>query len=171
VAVSVNMPGDVDADGQSNNHVETTGQKLVERCALIPVLRSGLGMTDAMQELLPNAASYHIGMYKSSTQSHPVMYYNRLPRRCLYDVAYVLDPVIATASTVTSVVKLLKKVRSGSPALFVRLDLSLGDSRPACKTFVIQCSLYVCSHYDSTGIRSGEFQRSMSSPSSRRGAA
>jgi uracil phosphoribosyltransferase len=66
-------------------------------------------MTDAMQELLPNAASYHIGMYKSSKQSHPVMYYNRLPRQCASDVAYVLDPVIATASTVTSVVKLLRK--------------------------------------------------------------
>jgi uracil phosphoribosyltransferase len=103
VEVSVELP-------DSGGHLETTGQKLVERCALIPVLRSGLGMTDAMQELLPNAASYHIGMYKSSKQSHPVMYYNRLPRQCCSDVAYVLDPIIATASTVMSVVKLLKKV-------------------------------------------------------------
>jgi uracil phosphoribosyltransferase len=113
VAVSVDLPDAEDSSpagsGEGREHVETTGQKLMERCALIPVLRSGLGMTDAMQELLPNAASYHIGMYKSSKQSHPVMYYNRLPRQCASDVAFVLDPVIATASTVTSVVKLLKK--------------------------------------------------------------
>jgi hypothetical protein len=41
----------------------------------------------------------------------PVVYYNRLPRRCDVDVAYVLDPLIATSNTVTSVVGMLKKVR------------------------------------------------------------
>lgn len=120
VAVSVSVPhtsssiigglGDGNHNHNNQQHVEYQGHKLVERCALIPVLRSGLGMTDAMQELLPSAASYHIGMYKTPGQSHPVLYFNRLPRKCQSDVAYVLDPVIATSSTVTSVVRLLKKV-------------------------------------------------------------
>lgn len=119
VAVSVSVPhtsssiigglGDGNHNHNNQQHVEYQGHKLVERCALIPVLRSGLGMTDAMQELLPSAASYHIGMYKTPGQSHPVLYFNRLPRKCQSDVAYVLDPVIATSSTVTSVVRLLKK--------------------------------------------------------------
>lgn len=64
-------------------------------------------MTDPMLELLPNAGVHHIGMYRKGTM--PVQYYNRLPRKCESDVAYVLDPIIATASTVLSVISILKK--------------------------------------------------------------
>ena len=39
----------------------------------------------------------------------PVQYYNRLPRKCESDVAYVLDPIIATSNTVMSVIGILKK--------------------------------------------------------------
>ena len=92
-----------------HDHVDYTGKALAERVALVPILRSGLGMTDSMLELLPNAGVHHIGMYKKG--SMPVQYYNRLPRKCDSDVAYVLDPIIATANTVNSTVNILKKVR------------------------------------------------------------
>lgn len=104
--VAISVPTDT-GDGQ----VDYEGQKLADRVALIPIMRSGLGMTDSMLELVPNAGVYHIGMYKKMAQM-PVQYYNRLPRECKADVAYVLDPVIATASTVKSVVGILKKVRT-----------------------------------------------------------
>ena len=93
------------------DHVEVEDGccKLKERVALIPKIRSGLGMVDSMLELLPNAAIHHIGMYKVPGQ-HPVQYFNRLPRKCEADVAYVLDPVISTSSTISSVVGILKKV-------------------------------------------------------------
>ena len=38
-----------------------TGAKLCQRVAIIPVLRAGLGMADAMLELLPKASVHHIG--------------------------------------------------------------------------------------------------------------
>jgi uracil phosphoribosyltransferase len=41
----------------------------------------------------------------------PVQYYNRLPKICDVDVAYILDPLIATSATVISVVGMMKKVR------------------------------------------------------------
>jgi uracil phosphoribosyltransferase len=104
--VAISVPSDDDL-----SHVECTGQKLAERVALVPILRSGLGMTESMLELLPNAGVHHIGMYKKKGQM-PVQYYNRLPRDCQADVAYVLDPVIASATTVMSVVGILKKVQS-----------------------------------------------------------
>jgi uracil phosphoribosyltransferase len=91
-------------------HMDYEGSKLKENVALIPILRSGLGMVDAMLELIPNAAIHHIGMYRVLGQN-PVQYYNRLPRKCTADVAYVLDPCIATSSTIESVIKILKKVR------------------------------------------------------------
>jgi uracil phosphoribosyltransferase len=103
--VQISVPvgkGDMD-------HIDMEGTKLADRVALIPILRSGLGMTDSMLELLPNAGVHHIGMYKNSL-SMPVQYYNRLPRHCQADVAYVLDPVIASGGTTMSVISILKKV-------------------------------------------------------------
>lgn len=95
-----------------DDHIDHMGVQIKERVALIPILRSGLGLVDAMLELLPNASIHHIGMYKSHSSSNhvPVQYYNRLPRNCKADIAYVLDPVIGTASTVLSVIGILKKV-------------------------------------------------------------
>lgn len=92
-----------------SEQLEHTGNKLRERVALIPIMRSGLGMVDSMLELLPNAGIHHIGMYKKGANM-PVQYYNRLPRKCESDIAYVLDPVIATAGTTMSVIGILKKV-------------------------------------------------------------
>lgn len=95
-----------------HDHIDHTGSHIAENVALIPILRSGLGLVDAMLELLPYAGIHHIGMYKSnSSQNHvPIQYYNRLPRNHTYSIAYVLDPVIGTAATVLSVIGILKKV-------------------------------------------------------------
>ena len=92
-----------------HDHIDSTGNKIAERIAIVPILRSGLGMTESMLELLPNAGVHHIGMYRQNLM--PVQYYNRLPKKCESDVAYVLDPVMATGNTIMSVVKMLKKVR------------------------------------------------------------
>ncbi|GKY96831.1 hypothetical protein MPSEU_000642300 [Mayamaea pseudoterrestris] len=95
---------------------ECEGFKICERTAMIPILRSGLGMVDSMLELLPNAAIHHIGMYKVIGHK-PVQYFNRLPKKCEVDVAYVLDPVISTSDTINSVVSILK--RWGVPKIHV----------------------------------------------------
>jgi uracil phosphoribosyltransferase len=92
-----------------HDHVECTGKKIANQVALVPILRSGLGMVDAMLELLPNAAVHHIGMYRRDKM--PVQYYNRLPKKCDADVAFIVDPLIATSNTVMSVIGILKKVR------------------------------------------------------------
>lgn len=92
---------------RENEHVDYTGDQIAEKIAIVPILRSGLGMVEPMLELLPNACVHHIGMYKKGLM--PVQYYNRLPRKCDIDVAFVLDPCIATACTVISVVGIMKK--------------------------------------------------------------
>lgn len=109
VKISIPVPRKDAVGGM--DHLEHKGFKLKERIALIPKIRSGLGMVDSMLELLPNAAIHHIGMYKVDGQ-HPVQYFNRLPRKCEADVAYILDPVISTSSTIVSLVSILKKVRT-----------------------------------------------------------
>ena len=48
--------------GISTPVAQTEGNKLDERIALIPIMRAGLGMLDAMLELTTNADVHHIGM-------------------------------------------------------------------------------------------------------------
>jgi len=109
---NVAMNGTSNGLGSSDDHhIESTGQKLSQKLALIPILRSGLGMVDSMLELVDNATVHHIGMYRSKHSLMPVQYYNRLPKVCDVDVAYVLDVCIAGGNTIISVVGILKKVR------------------------------------------------------------
>ena len=93
-------------------HVPADGRatRLAARCALVPIMRAGLGMVESMQALLPNAAVHQIGMFKRSGSDRPVEYYSRLPKHggdsC--DIAFILDPVVATAKTMTPVIAKLK---------------------------------------------------------------
>uniref|UniRef100_A0A7S2MFT6 uracil phosphoribosyltransferase n=1 Tax=Helicotheca tamesis TaxID=374047 RepID=A0A7S2MFT6_9STRA len=112
-----------------HDHIECKGKKLNERVALIPILRSGLGMTDPMLELIPKAEVHHIGMYRQNLM--PVQYYNRLPRKCESDIAFVVDPLIATAQTLVSVVAMLKKW--GVPKIHV---ISVIASKPGLEEFL-----------------------------------
>lgn len=86
-----------------------SGDHLDQSCAIVPILRSGLGMSEAMLELLPNAAVHHIGMFRLKGSDMPVQYYNRLPKDGCADVAYVLDPLIRSGITVSATVNQLKK--------------------------------------------------------------
>ena len=46
----------------THGHVDAIGQKIRERVAIIPILRSGLGMVEPMLELVNNATVHHIEM-------------------------------------------------------------------------------------------------------------
>lgn len=116
--VQSDLPVTVPLGKESQSHHEDLrdadcGYRLVDRVAIIPILRSGLGMTDSMLELLPNSSVHHIGMYRTPGEQGggtPVQYFNRLPRgKCTADVAYVLDPNIGSGGTVHAVVSILKK--------------------------------------------------------------
>jgi uracil phosphoribosyltransferase len=102
--IPITVPGTNHTD-----HIEAIGSKISQKIALIPILRSGLGMVDSMLELVGDARVHHIGMYRSKSLM-PVQYYNRLPKKCEVDVAYILDPLIATSATIISVASILKKV-------------------------------------------------------------
>lgn len=84
------------------------GKKLKTKVALIPILRAGLGMVDAMLHIFPQADVYHIGMYRKAASVLPVLYYNKLPVEVKSDVAIILEPLIATGVTLSAVIDILK---------------------------------------------------------------
>lgn len=87
----------------------TLGERLSWRIGLMPILRAGLGMADAITELLPEAAVWHLGLYRDHTTLRPVTYYNKLPDALQLDVALVLDPMLATGGSAIATITLLKK--------------------------------------------------------------
>jgi uracil phosphoribosyltransferase len=89
--------------------VEFKGTRIGDKVAIIPILRAGLSMADGMLELIPFASVHHIGMFRTKESLMPIQYYNRLPRDVECDVAYIVDPCIASSNTIHAVITILKK--------------------------------------------------------------
>jgi uracil phosphoribosyltransferase len=86
----------------------TAGAELEPKVGLIPVLRAGLGMVDAMLELMPSAEVWHIGLYRDERTLKPVEYYNKLPDAATAQVCLILDPMLATGGSSAATVDILK---------------------------------------------------------------
>ncbi|KAH0435120.1 uracil phosphoribosyltransferase [Colletotrichum kahawae] len=88
------------------------------RLCLVPILRSGLGMVDAVQTILPGPVPvHHLGLYREPSTLEPVEYYNNLPNHISADgsnpdvssLAIILDPVIATGGTCAAAIQTLRE--------------------------------------------------------------
>ena len=88
---------------------ETQAAELADRIGLIPILRAGLGMVDAMLELMPTAQVWHLGLFRDERTLRPVEYYNRLPDSATVDVCLILDPMLATGGSATAAIEVLKR--------------------------------------------------------------
>jgi uracil phosphoribosyltransferase len=85
------------------------GAELEPKVGLVPVLRAGLGMVDAMLELMPSAEVWHIGLYRDERTLKPVEYYNKLPDAATVQVCLILDPMLATGGSSAATVDILKQ--------------------------------------------------------------
>jgi uracil phosphoribosyltransferase len=93
--------------------VSTTCHVIAEKIGFVPVLRAGLGMAEAMLQALPEAAVWHLGLYRDHATLKPVTYYNKLPAKPDMDIAIVLDPMLATGGSAIAAIDILKK--AGTP--------------------------------------------------------
>jgi len=84
------------------------GARLETKVGLVPVLRAGLGMVEAMLELMPMAEVWHIGLYRDERTLKPVEYYNKLPDAATVQVCLILDPMLATGGSSAATVDILK---------------------------------------------------------------
>ena len=75
---------------------------------LVPILRAGLGMVDAILNLLPNAKVGHIGMYRDETTHKPVPYYCKLPSEAPNSYILMLEPMNATGGSTAAGISELK---------------------------------------------------------------
>jgi uracil phosphoribosyltransferase len=82
--------------------------RIVDKIGLAPILRAGLGMAEAILEMLPTAPVWHIGLYRDHQTLRPVTYYNKLPARPNIDLAFVIDPMLATGGSAVAALDILK---------------------------------------------------------------
>ena len=84
------------------------GHEIADRIGLVPVLRAGLGMANALHHSLPEATVWHLGIYRDHETLKPKTYYNKLPVSHGLDVAFVLDPMLATGGSANAAIDILK---------------------------------------------------------------
>jgi uracil phosphoribosyltransferase len=85
-----------------------TGQSLDASVTLVPILRAGLGMTESMLEVLPDARVCHVGLTRDENTLRPTTYYTRLPKAANGSIAFVLDPMLATGGSAVRACELLR---------------------------------------------------------------
>lgn len=88
---------------------ECETQRLDQRVGLVPILRAGLGMADAIVELIPEAQVWHLGVYRDHQTTKPITYYNKLSAHAQLDVCYILDPMLATGGSAQAAIAILKQ--------------------------------------------------------------
>lgn len=84
-----------------------TGSKVKPRIGFTPILRAGLGMTEALLTLFPEAPVYHLGLYREKISLQPVEYYSKLPASPPIDKCFLLDPLIATGGTAVAALHMI----------------------------------------------------------------
>lgn len=75
---------------------------------VVPVLRAGLGMLDAVLELLPAARVGHIGLQRDEATAIASKYYTKLPRDLSESFVLMIDPMLATGGSAVAAIDLLK---------------------------------------------------------------
>ena len=79
-----------------------------KKLAIVPILRAGLGMVDAMVDLIPSAKIGHIGLYRDPETHKPVEYYCKLPEDIENRQVFVVDPMLATGGSAVAAIDFLK---------------------------------------------------------------
>lgn len=104
-----------------------TGSVIKPRIGLIPILRAGLGMTDALLDMFPTAGVYHLGLFREKVSLQPVEYYSKLPPNPTVDICFLLDPLIATGGTACAALTML--LDWGIPINKIKLLVILGSEQ------------------------------------------
>jgi uracil phosphoribosyltransferase len=87
----------------------TTGVALARPVTLVPILRAGIGMTDGILALMPEARVGHIGVYRDEASLKPVAYYAKFPPDLASGPVLLVDPMLATGGSAVHATGVLKE--------------------------------------------------------------
>jgi uracil phosphoribosyltransferase len=84
------------------------GRHLSIDVVVVPVLRAGLGMLDAVLELVPSARVGHIGLQRDEATAVASRYYAKLPAGLDRSVVLMIDPMLATGGSAVAALDVLR---------------------------------------------------------------
>ncbi len=84
------------------------GRVLATPVTIVPILRAGLGMTDGLLGLFPEARVGHIGIYRDEATATPITYYAKFPDGIADGPAILVDPMLATGGSAAHAVDILQ---------------------------------------------------------------
>jgi uracil phosphoribosyltransferase len=90
------------------------GLRINTEVVVVPVLRAGLGMLDAVLELIPRARVGHIGLQRDEETAVASKYYAKFPVGLANARVLMIDPMLATGGSAVAALDLLKE--AGAPA-------------------------------------------------------
>jgi uracil phosphoribosyltransferase len=122
--------------------IETTIQTPLTQCSgtfvnpevplgIVPIMRAGLALLEQVQQVMPLAAVYHLGLARNESSLEPSCYLNKLPASFAEETRIViLEPMLATGG---SIMMAMKEVTSrGVKPDFVRI-ISIVAAPPALR--------------------------------------
>jgi uracil phosphoribosyltransferase len=80
-----------------------TARRVSENMLIVPILRAGLGMVQAIQEMVPLTEVAHVGLRRDETTLESAVYLNRLPGNLHGRRVLVCDPMVATGGSLAQV--------------------------------------------------------------------
>ncbi|MEI6245690.1 MAG: uracil phosphoribosyltransferase [Acidobacteriota bacterium] len=87
----------------------TPCQQLQADIVVVPVLRAGLGMLEAVLEILPQARVGHIGLQRDEQTAIASQYYKKLPPDLSRSTALIIDPMLATGGSAVAAITMLQR--------------------------------------------------------------
>lgn len=90
----------------------TVARRIDARITVVPILRAGLGMTEGILEVMPEARVGHLGMARDEHTLLPKAYLKKLPRDLAAGPVVLVDPMLATGGSACAALDML--VSSGA---------------------------------------------------------
>lgn len=88
--------------------IETIGYEIDEEIVVVPILRAGLGMVSAVENLIPQTRVGHIGVYRDETNFKINEYFYKMPQVKKDAYILLLDPMLATGCSANFAIQKLK---------------------------------------------------------------
>jgi len=83
------------------------GVRIETDVVVVPVLRAGLGMLDAVLSVVPHARVGHIGLQRDETTAVASQYYAKFPDGLDASMVVLVDPMLATGGSAVAALQLL----------------------------------------------------------------
>jgi uracil phosphoribosyltransferase len=84
-------------------------RRVASDVVVVPVLRAGLGMLDAVLELVPAARVGYIGLQRDERTAVASQYYSKLPQGLHDSYVLMIDPMLATGGSASAALVLLRQ--------------------------------------------------------------